>query len=163
MIRYLILAGSNLNDPPARLAEALDFLKDLPGKLIISSMVYCSPPWGYSSSALYYNQAHVLESPLKPPALLEELLAVECAMGRLRSHSPGYQDRTIDLDILLAEDLVWQEEALKIPHPRLHIRRFALVPAAEIAGSWRHPILKETLNELLARCADPLPVYTFTP
>lgn len=163
MIRYLILAGSNLNDPPARLAEAGALLSRQVGRLIKSSAVYVSPAWGYESDAYYYNQAHILEFSKPPSELLKTLLDVERRMGRERNAGGGYQDRIIDLDILLAGNVALKNDALEIPHPRLHLRRFALVPAAEIAGQWPHPVLGVTLANLLEVCPDPLPVNTFTP
>lgn len=161
-MEYLILAGSNLNDPPARLAEVVLFLIESGMPPLRSSAVYRSAAWGYRSPHEYFNQAHILSSPLSPLQIFNLLMDIERRMGRRRSQETGYTDRIIDLDILLAEQFVLNSETLVIPHPRMHLRRFALTPASEIAGFWIHPIYKVSVQRLLDSCPDHAPVTTFT-
>jgi len=79
-------------------------------------------------------------------------------MGRMRSDSKGYSSRSIDIDILMADDLIISTSELQIPHPRMQERKFVLLPGAEIAGNWVHPIFKLTVFELLKECTDVLEV-----
>ena len=74
-------------------------------------------------------------------------------MGRVREEE-GYADRTIDLDILDYDGNVWDSELLKLPHPRLHVRRFTLMPMGDVVSNWSHPTLKKSLATLLAECPD---------
>ncbi|RLB20618.1 MAG: 2-amino-4-hydroxy-6-hydroxymethyldihydropteridine diphosphokinase, partial [Deltaproteobacteria bacterium] len=82
--------------------------------------------------------------------LMAELLAIERQLGRKRKKR--WDSRTIDLDILLYGDIVINDLDLEIPHPRLHLRRFVLVPLADLAPDLVHPVLKEPIRDLLARC-----------
>ncbi|MCS6982042.1 MAG: 2-amino-4-hydroxy-6-hydroxymethyldihydropteridine diphosphokinase [Flavobacteriales bacterium] len=161
-MEYLILAGSNLNDPPARLAEVVQHLQKAGLPPLRSSALYRSAAWGYQSPHEFFNQAHILSSPQSPLHIFNVLMDIERRMGRQRSQEKGYTDRIIDLDILLAGQLVVNSDILVIPHPRMHLRRFALTPAAELAGSWIHPIYQLSVQELLNRCPDDAPVTTFT-
>jgi 2-amino-4-hydroxy-6-hydroxymethyldihydropteridine diphosphokinase len=100
----------------------------------------------------FINQVVACETDLPPPALLDLCLRIEQEMGRVRTRDKG--PRSIDLDLLLYGDLVLRAEGLNIPHPRLHLRRFVLIPLAEIAPRVIHPVLGLTIVELLARCPD---------
>lgn len=157
-MEYLILAGSNLNNPPERLAEAVRRCSEAGLPPVRSSALYFSLPLGFESPHIFFNQAHVVDSGLAPPEVLNILLQIELEMGRHRLRQAGYQDRTIDLDILMLPEKTFRNAHLEIPHPRLHLRRFALVPAAELAPHWRHPVLNRTLAELLQQCPDQGPV-----
>jgi len=96
------------------------------------------------------NAVAQLETPLEPEPLLEFLLAVERRYGRDRSQDPPKAPRTLDLDLLLVDDLVLRTEKLTLPHPGLAERRFVLAPLAEIAPNLRIPRPGATVQELLA-------------
>ena len=107
------------------------------------------------------NAVAELDTELSPEELLGASLEVERAMGRLRTVKDG--PRTIDVDLLLQGYLVRDTETLVLPHPRMHLRRFVLVPLCEIAPSVVHPLLGLTMSELLARCPDTSVVRPLAP
>lgn len=148
----LIGVGSNLGDRLAWLRFAADRIGSLPGtRVAAASAVYETDPVGGPTQGPYLNACFVLETGLRPRALLSALLAIEAEAGRCREapNSP----RTLDLDVLLLREGPLLEEGLEVPHPRLRSRAFALVPAAEIAGSWEVPPDRETLRALAARAS----------
>ncbi|MDX2443903.1 MAG: 2-amino-4-hydroxy-6-hydroxymethyldihydropteridine diphosphokinase [Bacteroidales bacterium] len=150
-----ILLGSNIGDRFLALEKAKLLIRERVNNQIIESSVFESEPWGFQDEINFLNQVICVETKLPPHDLLEELLAIEKEMGRMRSRS-GYQSRVIDLDILLYNDLIVSDDKLKIPHPRLHERRFTLEPLNELLPDFIHPVLGRTVNELLNDCQDKL-------
>ena len=153
-LAYLLL-GSNLGDRAAYLQTGRAGLAAV-GEITAVSGLYETAAWGPAGQPAYLNQAVAVRTALAPAALLAHCLATEAAAGRERRERWG--SRTLDVDILLYDNLVIDAPGLNVPHPRLPLRRFALVPLAEIAAVVVHPQLKLTVRELLARCPDPLPV-----
>lgn len=103
---------------------------------------------------VFLNQAIGLQTHLGPTTLMQTLLRMESDFGRIRK--PGVMDgRAIDIDILFYNRLVLSEAGLVIPHPRLHLRRFALQPLSEIAPGLIHPVLGKSIATLLDECSDP--------
>jgi 2-amino-4-hydroxy-6-hydroxymethyldihydropteridine diphosphokinase len=124
--------GANLGDRDATLRRALELLAAEPGvELVAVSAVRETDPVGYADQPPFLNAVAAVETELPPRALLDRLLAIECALGRART-GPRFGPRTIDLDLLLHGDAVVDEPGLTLPHPRLHERRFALEPLAEL-------------------------------
>jgi len=154
VIKYLLLMGSNLGDRKLLLEQAVESISALSFGPVVRSNLYESEPWGFDSNDWFLNLAVSISSELEPPQMLAALLKIEKSMGRLRNDLPGYASRSIDIDILLAGTQIINTDVLQIPHPRMHQRKFVLLPAAEIAGAWVHPIFGATLNELLERCQD---------
>ena len=100
---------------------------------------------------------------MAPEDLLRQLLEIERELGRVRHpETEGYTSRTADLDILYFGSRVICTDTLIVPHPRLHQRRFALIPLCELAPEWVHPIFGLTQAELLERCPDTLVVRKMT-
>jgi 2-amino-4-hydroxy-6-hydroxymethyldihydropteridine diphosphokinase len=152
MGQAIILLGTNLGDKGQNLStaqEAIGRFSTILGK----SRCYESPPWGYQSTNSYLNQVLLVDTALGPEQLLVRLLETERAMGRVREEE-GYADRTIDLDILDYDGNVWDSELLVLPHPRLHLRRFTLMPMGDVVPNWSHPTLKKSLATLLDECPD---------
>ena len=92
-----------------------------------------------------------------PSDVLHRLLEIENTLGRVRTENPC-APRTIDLDLLLVDDLVINTPELVVPHPRMHLRNFVLIPACDIAPLWLHPVLDEPLAKLCAECRDALDI-----
>jgi 2-amino-4-hydroxy-6-hydroxymethyldihydropteridine diphosphokinase len=124
--------GSNLTDPVAQVSHALAALDGLPGTRVVRrSSLYRSAPVGYLQQPDFINAVAQLETELAPRALLDALLALEHECGRTREFL--YAPRTLDLDLLLYDDLMHHEHGLTIPHPQMHLRAFVLQPLLEIA------------------------------
>jgi 2-amino-4-hydroxy-6-hydroxymethyldihydropteridine diphosphokinase len=125
--------GANLGDRAATIASALDLLGKVLGVEVVAvSTLRETDPVGYEDQPRFVNGAVELKTTLSPRALLERLLAIERRLGRVRGQGPRFGPRTIDLDLLLYGDEVVDEPGLQVPHPRLHERRFALEPLAEL-------------------------------
>ena len=143
--------GANLasyaGSPPDTLAAAVLRLADL-GCVIARSSLYRTDPVGFAHQPHFVNGVVGLETELEPRALLKELLEIEKEFGRDRSVGIPNGPRTLDLDILLMDDLKMSEPGLEIPHPRLAERGFVLIPLSEIAPDQRIPGHAETIAEL---------------
>jgi 2-amino-4-hydroxy-6-hydroxymethyldihydropteridine diphosphokinase len=131
-VTAFVALGSNLSDPPAQIRRALQTLAAMPEtRLVRWSSLYRNPPAGYLDQPEFVNAVAKIETRLAPCDLLEQLLAIERAHGRVREFPNG--PRTLDLDILLYGERTVREPKLTIPHPRMLERPFVLVPLAEIA------------------------------
>lgn len=148
MPRALLALGANEGDRAATFAAALQSLAAQPGirEISRSSWRETAPVGGPGIQASFLNGACLIETPLPPHTLWEQLAATELAFGRRREEHWGA--RTLDLDLLLYEEQVVDDKVLTVPHPRFALRRFVLEPAAEIAGAMRHPMLDCTIEEI---------------
>ncbi len=152
MIAYLS-AGSNLGDRKANLKNAFCSLREAGATPARISSYYETEPVGFREQPWFLNAALQVETGLSPFQLLEACQAIERSHGRVRAFKNA--PRTLDLDILLYDDLVIDDAQLVIPHPRLAERRFVLEPLAEIAPHVLHPLLMKSIRSLLESCPDP--------
>ncbi len=130
-------------------------LIDSQGITILSqSAIYETPPWGFASEQNFYNQVLQVSTNESPNQLFEILQIIENKLGRTR-HGEAYESRTMDIDILFFNDLIINKGNLELPHARLHLRKFVLIPLYEIAPQWVHPVFNLTIAELLEQCNDP--------
>ena len=133
MVRSFVGLGSNLDNPREQIRRALDLLRAEAGvELVAVSSLRETDPVGYERQPRFLNGAAELRTELSARELLGRLLAIERRLGRVRGKGPRFGPRTIDLDLLLYGDEVLHEPGLVVPHPRLHERRFALEPLAEL-------------------------------
>jgi len=146
---YYLALGANLGDRRAQLEAAVAFLQSC-GRVVKRSALYETSPVGMAASGLFLNMALALESRLTPLELLARCKEYEAAQGRDLENS-HFKDRPIDIDILLAGELVMDTPELTIPHPSLCERGFVLVPLFEIAPKLGHPVEKVTVARLLSR------------
>ena len=151
-IAYIGL-GSNLGNREENLSNALNRIRKLAGNIATASSFYETEPWGFQTENKFLNMVVEIETSLDPVALLQTLLDIEKSMGRVRANKK-YSSRIIDIDILFYESLVFEDRNLKIPHPLIRERRFTLVPLAEIAPDFIHPVLKKSISSLLESCQD---------
>ncbi len=141
--------GSNMGDRKKYLEDGIEALKAHPlMKHVKVSELIETAPYGGVEQADFLNAAIGLETLLDPDALLEVLHEIENAAGRERTLRWG--PRTLDLDILFFDKLVYESDTLVIPHPDLHNREFVLKPLSNIAPNYRHPLLGMTVNQELA-------------
>ena len=151
-----LLIGVNLGNRAAYLQKARELIQQFCGNIVHYSSIYETAAWGITDQPAFFNQALLLETSLAPENLMLELLEIEKTMGRKRTIKMG--PRIIDLDILLIGDLIMHTDLLTLPHPALPVRRFALLPLAEIAPGLMHPVSGKSIGQLLEECTDPLDV-----
>lgn len=147
-----ILLGANLGDRLSNFETAKKLLEIQIGTINRQSKIYETAAWGLIDQPNFLNQVLEIETQLSPSLLLKKILAIEKKMGRIRTQKWG--ERLIDIDILYFGKEIISQENLKIPHPYLQERRFTLIPLAEIAPNFRHPILLKSNDELLEVCKD---------
>jgi 2-amino-4-hydroxy-6-hydroxymethyldihydropteridine diphosphokinase len=146
-VKAAISLGSNLGNCQATLAGALTALEQTSGITIQTQSSWYQTKAIGPTQPDYLNGCATLLVEISPQALLENLLTIEQQFGRVRQEHWG--PRTLDLDLLLYDDLILHEPNLQIPHPRMAERAFVLVPLAEIAPNWRDPISKRIIQDLL--------------
>jgi 2-amino-4-hydroxy-6-hydroxymethyldihydropteridine diphosphokinase len=151
-MRYFLSLGSNLGDRKKNLDRALVLLEEKGVKVINRSSLYQTQPVDMSYQPWFYNLAVEVDCEFSPQELLGVIKDIERKMGRKTSRSKA--PRQIDIDILLAEDMVIQTQELIVPHPRLEKRNFVLVPLKEISPKTVHPLLKEKIADLWLKSGD---------
>ena len=152
MTRCYILFGSNQGNKEAILEQACNLINIRCGMLVERSSAYHTEPWGFESDEWFLNELLVVETELEPDALMDALMKIEAELGRVRHpEQKGYSSRTIDLDILYYGDRIIDTAKVTVPHPRLHLRAFALMPLCEIIPDFLHPIFNLSQPQLLER------------
>ena len=151
---YLSL-GTNLGNKEENLRTAMTLIEEQVGTITSQSALYASAPWGFDSENTFLNNAISVETSLTPEELLSTTQRIEHTLGRTHKSVDGqYNDRLIDIDILLYDDVVMHTPSLTLPHPLMHRRLFVLEPLSEIAPTMIHPLLQKEIatlyNELKA-------------
>lgn len=156
---YLLLGG-NQGDVGRAFSQTLELIRASVGSIKTLSPVYRSEPWGFEASESFLNQVVIVNTALDPEDLLKEILDIEKKMGRERDdQSDRYSSRPIDIDILFYNDSIINSHDLVVPHPRLHLRNFTLIPLNDISPGFYHPVFKKTISDLVKTCDDKLGVF----
>lgn len=153
MHQVFLSIGGNLGNKRANFDKVYTHIQNELGCIVLRSSVYETPAWGFVSEDSFWNQVLCIETLLNPSEILEKIKKIDAAFGRKRSGN-GYSSREMDIDILYFEDNIINTENLTIPHPLLHKRLFVLVPLAEVAPDFIHPVLKLSSLEMLNNCED---------
>jgi len=153
---YLLL-GSNLGKRERMINEAIQQIELRVGDIFARSSWYETAAWGNTDQPPFLNLALGVSTSLSPLQVLEEVLDIEIKLGRVRKEHWGA--RLIDIDIIMyADQIVSIENRLHIPHPEMQNRKFVLQPLSEIAGDCIHPVLKQTISNILSNLTDNLTV-----
>ena len=126
------------------------------GSIVNESSIYETAAWGNTKQASFLNKVISIRTKLPPDDLMKKLLEIEQELGRVRTEK--YGPRTIDLDILFYDALIYHSAIVTLPHPAIQHRKFVLIPLAELSPGKIHPVYKKTINTLLKECADQLAV-----
>jgi 2-amino-4-hydroxy-6-hydroxymethyldihydropteridine diphosphokinase len=148
--------GANTGDPLSALAAAREAIADRIGPVCRTSSLYHSEPWGDPLQPWFHNQVLQVNSSMGPEDILLELLDIEKSMGRERGKPNA--PRSIDLDLLFYGGITLNTQGLTLPHPRLVLRNFVLIPMMEIAPEFPHPVTGLSMEEHYLQSADTLEV-----
>lgn len=157
---FYIALGSNEGNRLDLLQAAVSQIYLQIGDIIKISRVYETPAWGFEGNA-FLNACIVVNTRFPAGKVLELLLGIEVALGRSRNDSLTYQNRSIDLDILLVDGEIISSASLQVPHPQLQNRKFVLQPLADIASGVRHPVLNQSIAEILNASEDSAEISVF--
>jgi 2-amino-4-hydroxy-6-hydroxymethyldihydropteridine diphosphokinase len=158
MNKVYLLLGSNLSDPWKQLDTARHKISKI-ASIVMHSGIYRTAAWGKTDQPDFLNQVILITTDMTPEATLQSLLEIEQDMGRARSEKNA--PRLIDIDILFYNSIGLKLPHLTIPHPHIADRRFVLVPLNEISPDLMHPVLQQTMQQLLEKCTDTLEVKRY--
>jgi 2-amino-4-hydroxy-6-hydroxymethyldihydropteridine diphosphokinase len=156
MNKAFLLLGGNLGKREQNLEAARENINLHCGTIVKTSSLYETAAWGNTEQPSFLNQALEIRTSLTAVQLIRSILKVEKQMGRIRQEK--YGPRLIDIDILLFNNDIHHLKFLKVPHPEMQNRRFALLPLQEIAPGFIHPVLNKSITVLLDECKDELKV-----
>lgn len=149
MAKLYLGLGTNLGNKERNLRVAVQKIEKQIGKVISLSAFYTTSPWGFSSENTFLNAAVCVETDLAPLTVLAETQVIEYELGRIcKSVNSVYEDRLIDIDLLMYDDLILVAESLTLPHPLMTERPFVMNPLSEIAPELLHPVLGKTMKEI---------------
>jgi 2-amino-4-hydroxy-6-hydroxymethyldihydropteridine diphosphokinase len=151
-----ILLGSNQGNRKQFFRKAVKQVQEHCGRIVQESSIYETAAWGNTKQAAFLNQVILIHTTLSPDELMKTLLHIETGLGRIRTEK--YGPRTIDLDILFFDGLIYHSPVVTLPHPAIQDRRFVLIPLAELSPRKIHPVYQKTITRLLGECADTLEV-----
>lgn len=151
MTKAYLLLGSNIEDREYYLIQAQKLIATI-ATICQKSSIYQTQSWGYNDND-YLNQVLEISTNCLSTELLDRVLEFEKTLGRTRN-SIGYSARTIDIDILFFGNEIINLDKLVVPHPRLHLRKFVLIPMMDVNKNFVHPIFNKTIEQLLNECED---------
>jgi 2-amino-4-hydroxy-6-hydroxymethyldihydropteridine diphosphokinase len=154
--------GSNLGNKEENLRLAIQQIDHLIGDIVQVSSFYNTPADGFNGDN-FINACIYLQSTLNPNELINSILNIEYSLGRKRKNYNIYESRHIDIDIIFYGNLTLNTKKLIIPHPRMHIRHFVLIPLCNISKNIFHPIKKKTVHELLLDLPERLDIIKINP
>ncbi|PQJ69321.1 2-amino-4-hydroxy-6-hydroxymethyldihydropteridine diphosphokinase [Polaribacter butkevichii] len=149
---YLSL-GTNQGNKIENLQNAINLIDDGIGVIQKISSIYKTPSWGFDGDD-FFNICIKISTNLQPEALMSSLLKIENDLGRQRSSKEGYQNRNIDIDILLYDNDILFSKTLIVPHSKMLQRKFVMIPLAEVAPTVIHPTEKKQIDDCLQNCND---------
>lgn len=155
-----LLIGGNIGNKLQLIEQAESLIEQQIGTIIKKSSIYETEPWGFTAENNFLNAVLLVETELSPSSVLQISQKIENILGRKRTTS-GYASRTMDIDILFFNDLILNTELLVIPHPKLHERKFTLLPLQEIAPHKIHPAFEMDVCSLSMSCNDKSKVNVF--
>ena len=156
----VISLGTNLGDKLKNLKNALRNIEGF-GRILNKSRIFCSDPWGYDTENKFLNMGLVIKTSLEPMQLLKKLKSIEKQMGRGPKMVQSFQDRIIDLDILIYSGFTIDNEELSIPHPKIKERKFSLLILKDLFENEFVPDLNDSPDKMLLKCVDESNVVLF--
>lgn len=154
-IIYLLL-GSNQQQPEKQLLLAEKYIGKQIGQVTRRSSVYKTAAWGNTKQPDFLNRVLILQTKLTAAETINSIFNIEEKMGRIRTIKNA--PRIIDIDILFFNKRIIESDLLQVPHPRIQLRNFVLVPLNELSPNLKHPVLNKTIHQLLRICPDTLTV-----
>ncbi len=151
--QLILSLGGNLGNKAQIFSETSDLIENEIGNVVNVSPIYETPPWGFDSENLFWNQVLLVVTSLHPMKVLQKIREIEKHFGRKRK-AGTYLSRKMDIDILFYDDEVIQTEQLTVPHPLIEKRRFVLAPLCDIRPELVHPGNGKLVREMLAECSD---------
>lgn len=142
-----------------QLRKAISLIEKKIGKIIRHSSLYSTAAWGNTSQPDFLNQVITVETKLSAAQTIQNILAIEKKMGRVRTVKNA--PRIIDIDILFFNKEIINQAGLQVPHPQIQNRRFVLTPLNELSPNFKHPVLKRSVHHLFIHCPDKLNVKKF--